>query len=651
MKKVSSKIAIILVLALASFGLMPAALAQTARPYRNSDWQMQQLIQRIETRSDHFSNSLEQALDRSRWNGTSREDEVNRMVTEFEHATDQLKDHFTRRMSTTTDVENVLTRATILDTFMRENRLTNRAERDWTLVKTDLDTLARNYSVAWNWNNPVTIPSNTIPYGGQIAYRINDQQMRQIISRIETRSDHFSNSLEKALDMSRFNNTAREDEINKLVTDFESATDQLKQRFERRESTDTDVQMVLQRAALLNSLMEQNRFAYQAERDWTLLKGDLDRLASAYSVSWNWDTMANPSYSADALLTGTFRLNSAQSNNPRAIADEATRSLPYNQRRRISDNLVNRLSPPEMLSLERRGNQVMLASTRSPQVTIDVDGRERAESYPNGRTSQVRAGFNGNQLTVVTNGDRLNDFTATFMPVDNGRRLLVTRSVYAERLNQPVVVKSYYDRTSDVAQWNVYNSNSAYTNVNTANGNFVISNGTQLTAVLDSNLSTQTARDNDRFTMMVRSPAQYEGARLEGYLSNVSRGGRITGRSEMTLNFDRITLRDGRTYNFAGIVENVVAANGESARVDNEGAIQEQDSRTNTTVTRSALGSAVGALIGAILDGGKGAAIGAGVGAGVGGGSVYVQGRDDLNLMSGTEIVIRASAPVYNSAR
>ncbi|MBD0373493.1 MAG: hypothetical protein ICV60_21850 [Pyrinomonadaceae bacterium] len=375
--------------------------------------------------------------------------------------------------------------------------------------------------------------------------------------------------------------------------------------------------------------------------------------------AWNWNNtqwqtpITGPVISGyDAMLTGTFRLNSAISNDPRNIADNATRYLSYNQRQRVYDNLVNRLTPPEMLSIERRGAQVTLASTRSPQVTFEVDGRERAETYPNGRASRVRANFSASQLVVVSNGDRANDFTATFMPVDNGRRLLVTRQVYAERLNRPVTVQSYYDRTSDVAEWNIYSPNSAYTtNAGTVSGSFVVPNGTQLVAVLNNNLSTQYTSENARFTMTVRSPAEYDGATLEGYVSNVNRGGRVTGRSEMTLNFDRIRLRNGQTYNFAGMVENVLASNGESVRVDTEGALQESDNRTNITVARSAIGSAVGAILGAIAGGGKGANIGATVGASAGAGSVYVQGRDNLDLMSGTQVTVRASAPRYVTAR
>ena len=58
---------------------------------------------------------------------------------------------------------------------------------------------------------------------------------------------------------------------------------------------------------------------------------------------------------------------------------------------------------------------------------------------------------------------------------------------------------------------------------------------------------------------------------------------------------------------------------------------------------QASIGTAVGAIIGAIAGGGKGAAIGAVIGAGGGAGSVYVQGRDDLELARGTEVTIQAT--------
>jgi len=112
----------------------------------------------------------------------------------------------------------------------------------------------------------------------------------------------------------------------------------------------------------------------------------------------------------------------------------------------------------------------------------------------------------------------------------------------------------------------------------------------------------------------------------------------------LTLDFDNIRLRDGRTYRFAGLVESVRTPTGEIVRVDSEGTVRDE-SQTKQTGQRAAIGTAVGAIIGAIAGGGKGAAIGAIIGAGGGAGSVYVQGRNDLELGRGSEIVIRSGAP------
>jgi hypothetical protein len=162
--------------------------------------------------------------------------------------------------------------------------------------------------------------------------------------------------------------------------------------------------------------------------------------------------------------------------------------------------------------------------------------------------------------------------------------------------------------------------------------------------VLNNALTTQTVREGERFTLTVRSPGQYDGATIEGYVSSVERSGRVTGRSQMTLDFDTIRMRDGRSYRFAGIMEAVRTPSGDVVRIDNEGAVRDSN-QTNKTVQRTAIGTAVGAIIGAIAGGGKGAAIGAVIGAGAGAGSVYVQGREDLDLDAGTEVSIRATGP------
>ena len=112
----------------------------------------------------------------------------------------------------------------------------------------------------------------------------------------------------------------------------------------------------------------------------------------------------------------------------------------------------------------------------------------------------------------------------------------------------------------------------------------------------------------------------------------------------MTLDFDTIRLRNGQTYRFAGTLSSVRTVNGETVKVDTEGSAR-GDNQTTQTVTRAGIGTAIGAIIGAIAGGGKGAAIGGIIGAAGGAGSVYITGKENLELPIGTELTIRSGAP------
>jgi hypothetical protein len=286
---------------------------------------------------------------------------------------------------------------------------------------------------------------------------------------------------------------------------------------------------------------------------------------------------------------------------------------------------------------------VTLASSRAPQITFSADGIERVD-MTNGQSVRARATLNGDQLIVSSNGDAENQFNVTFEPIDNGRSLSVTRKVYVPGLSRPVIVQSVYQKTSEIAQFDINPGPQPFPTVTNSGPDFVIPNGERVIAVLNNTVSTETAREGDRFTLTVRQPYQFGGATIEGHVTNVQRSGRITGRSQLTLNFDSIRLRDGRSHRFAGTVESVRSLGGETVRVDNEGGLRDTN-QTTKTAQRAAIGTAVGAIIGAIAGGGKGAAIGAIVGAGGGAGSVYVQGRDDLELTPGSELTILASGP------
>jgi hypothetical protein len=623
----------------ASIAMVDTGLAQ----FTSNNASIRDIVRRIQTDTSTLRSSAQNAADR----GNYRMNELNQLLADFDAAVVQLDRRLGTRRAGAEDARLVLDKGLQIDNFFANNRIRSGTLGDWQRLRGDLDQLAQAYNLNWQWSSQGGYT------GGGNNSTLTDIQLRQLVQRIDSRTTAFSQNLRQDLNRRDVNDRYSLDQVRQQLSSFETAVVQLRNRVNSRQVSSSDIDRVLQSAAFINSYVQDRQLSYQTKNNWSQLRSDLDQLASGFNVSWNWSTSpggggypggGSPSR---ADLTGTYRLGANQSDDARKAVDEATRNLSLAERQRVYESLLRRLDPPQMLAIDRRGTSVTIASTRAPQITFAADGREQVETTPSGRTVRVRAQLAGDQLSISRSGDRADDFTVNFEPADRGRRLMVTRTLYSDRFPQPITVRAYYDRTSDVAQVNLYETNRENPSGNTTGdvvGSFVVPNGTELVAVLNNDLSTQNARENERFTMTVRSPGQYEGATIEGYVTSVSRGGRVTGRSEMTLDFDTIRLRDGRSYRFAGILENVRLPNGEVVRVDNEGAVRESD-QTNKTVTRTAIGSAVGAVIGAIAGGGKGAAIGAIVGAGAGAGSVYVQGPNDLELTAGTEATVKATGP------
>ena len=642
MKELKRIVSVFVLITLSTIGLMAQRQRQ---PYRVSNHLVSDILRRLEQSSDKFRNSLERSLVRSRIDRTRAEDDSNSFVTDFESATSQLNDRFNSRRAVTADVQNVLQRASLINDFMIRHRLNAEVQSDWAAVRSDLNALANAYRISWQWNRQTPVSSSQ-------PYRLSDTQLDQLIRRIEVGGDTFRSSLTDAFDRNRYDQTRNEGNMNESVRSFTNATNQLRNRFDARQSVAGDVERLLGQATAIEKFMRDNRLTDRAQNDWSTLSGNLNALASAFNVSSN--LQKGPSLRAwgntsgvSNRLTGTFKLDPSDSDDPRDVADRATGSLSKNVRQGVYDRLLARLESPEMLAIERRGSTLAIASSRAPQSTFEADAREHQEQLPSGRSARLTATLRGDQLVVSSTGSRESDFSVTFEAIEDGRRLRVSRQIYSERLDQPVVIESSYDRTSDVAQWSVYNGSRTYPAGpnSTTSDDFILRDGESVTAVLNTDLTTKRAKQGDRFAMTVHQPTQYEGAVIEGTIASVDRGGRISGRSEMSLNFDTIRLRNGQTYKFTGIIENVRALNGETVQVDNEGAVKEDNSQTRRTIERGAIGTALGAIIGAIAGGGKGAVIGAVVGAAGGAGSVYVQGQDDVELLSGTEVTIRASAP------
>ena len=251
-------------------------------PYRMTKNELKNLLERIETGADRFRASLDAALDKSEFNGTKTEDEINNYLKGFEKATDHLKSRFDSDNSAAADVQAILQRAAEIDRFMTTHALAARAQEDWQSLRGHLDQLAAAYNVAWGWDGVSNAPE-----------RATEKDVKNLLARLEKDADRFRSSLDAALDKSRFDGSKTEDNINQFNKDFEKATDRLKERYGDNQAAAGIVREILGHGALINSFVFRNITNAKAREDWLALRADLDELARAYNVGWQWEVLSS----------------------------------------------------------------------------------------------------------------------------------------------------------------------------------------------------------------------------------------------------------------------------------------------------------------------------------------------------------------------
>ena len=506
------------------------------------------------------------------------------------------------------------------------------------------------------------------------AQTLSIKQKKDIVQNLGTRIDDFHNRLSYQLE----SNSSGRQSSNEVMTDVRQLQD-LVRAFDSRIGGGRDdaesLNDIVAVAKHINGFMARNRQYGSLERDWDGIRLQIDRLAGSFGITPGWGPRAaavpDDDYSAprnistgpSSPLTGTFQIDTTRSE---SIADVLSGSRVGAAQRQ---ELESKLEAPSELAISVNGDQVTLASSKASPITFVADGSEKTENS-NGKTVRVRATLNGNKLTVTSRGGET-DYTISFQANDNGRTLNVTRRITTDYLPDTVLAESVYNRTSAVAGLGIrdtspdtgtYSSNDpndTYTRSpqptvpsgrnprlgQPRTGDFIVPNGVVLSGTLDTEIDTKTSQNNDRFKMTVTSPSDYRGAMIEGYISSVERPGRVTGNGNVTFNFERITLRDGSTYDFAGFLQSVTDRNGKIIAVDQEGTVS-GGSQTRETVKRGGIGAGIGAIIGAIAGGGSGAAVGAAIGGGIGAGSVIAAGRGELRVPYGSVITVQSSSPI-----
>jgi len=153
---------------------------------------------------------------------------------------------------------------------------------------------------------------------------------------------------------------------------------------------------------------------------------------------------------------------------------------------------------------------------------------------------------------------------------------------------------------------------------------------------LETALSSDTARVEDKVVARVTRDVTVNGhaaipagARLEGSVMAVERGGKFKNAARLSIKFTSLVLADNTRV-----------------PIQTEPLLREGESPGNEATAKVGAGTVLGAVIGGLIGGKKGAAVGAGAGAAGGSAAVAAGGRNSVNLPVGTTLTVKVTSPV-----
>jgi hypothetical protein len=133
--------------------LSQVGFAQRRGPYRGSAYaraDVNTLIHRVEDRSDAFVKIFDSALDRSRLDGTHKEDRLNDKAKELEKQLDKVRDEFDDKedyRDVREHVEKALSVSEEINKVVRNRRMNYEVQRQWAMLRAELNRLARVYNI------------------------------------------------------------------------------------------------------------------------------------------------------------------------------------------------------------------------------------------------------------------------------------------------------------------------------------------------------------------------------------------------------------------------------------------------------------------------------------------------------------------------
>lgn len=269
MRKVNYLSCIVAILSL----LVLALTASAQQAYRLVDKEVKPLLERLDERTKKFHDVMTKGLKNSRIEYGQGEESILQSVEDLKVSTRRLKDGFDGNRSVSADVEEVLRRALYIDNFMRRHPAVTGADREWTELRQDLETLAKSWDVKWEVLGPENRP-----------HRLNDQEVASLVESIKRNAEQTRKDAGDALKNNKNVDSQVRKNVDESFKDLINAANQLKGKVGDSKQAPPLVEQVLRQGQTINRFIDQYETSEKAKSDWSTVRGSLQELARAYQA-------------------------------------------------------------------------------------------------------------------------------------------------------------------------------------------------------------------------------------------------------------------------------------------------------------------------------------------------------------------------------
>ncbi|NNF00747.1 MAG: hypothetical protein HKN25_17150 [Pyrinomonadaceae bacterium] len=297
-------------------GLSIAASAQWRNSRGNNDYygnagynrNLNSTINNLERKARRFEDVLDRELDRSQYNGSRREDQLNNLAKRFKNAAEDLADEYDNQRDynrSRDEAQKVLSLGSQLGSALRGSRANRNPtlQSSWRSIRQDLRSLSQAYNTNYNngrYNRNDRNNRNRNDRYNRNRNRNRNQRgtygggyngnLRSTIVNLRNRSARF----EDRIDRERDNNNGRygrrvSSNLENLTDRFHDAVKDLENEFDNdRDYNDSydEVRKVLSLGEQVDREVSRSRASRSIRSDWNAIERDLRTIARAYNLNY-----------------------------------------------------------------------------------------------------------------------------------------------------------------------------------------------------------------------------------------------------------------------------------------------------------------------------------------------------------------------------